>query len=61
MTHTDDGRRPVTREGPRDDRDERPPRKPYAAPRLTDYGSIAELTQTGASTGSDWLGLFGGW
>ena len=61
MTHTDDARRPVAREDPREERDGRPPRKAYTAPRLVEYGSIAELTQTGAATGADFFGLFGGW
>jgi hypothetical protein len=27
-----------------------PPRKPWATPELTEYGSVAKLTQTGGST-----------
>jgi hypothetical protein len=32
-------------------------RKPYAEPRLIEYGSIAKLTQTGAGSRFDFSGM----
>jgi hypothetical protein len=34
-------------------RRERPPRRPYRAPSLTEYGPIAKLTQMMVGTGAD--------
>jgi len=33
--------------------DERPAKKPYAAPEIVEYGSVAKLTQSGAGSISD--------
>lgn len=32
-------------------------KKPYAAPKLSEYGSITKLTQAGLSAGGDLVGM----
>lgn len=34
-------------------------RKPYAAPELVEYGTVAKLTQTGGATTLDFVGMMG--
>jgi hypothetical protein len=34
-------------------------RKPYAAPELVEYGTVAKLTQTGGATVVDFVGMMG--
>jgi hypothetical protein len=34
-------------------------RKPYAAPELIEYGTVAKLTQTGGSTTVDFVAMMG--
>lgn len=33
--------------------------KPYVAPELVEYGTVAKLTQTGGSTTIDFVGMMG--
>ena len=61
MQQMQDDQRPDGGNAPRDATLPRGPRKAYRTPQLVSYGSVAELTRTGSATGSDWLGLFGGW
>lgn len=42
--------RPVRKPLDRTEDSARPDRKPYSAPRLTDYGSIGKLTRGGSGT-----------
>jgi hypothetical protein len=32
-------------------------RRPYVAPELVEYGSVAKLTQTGGATFNDFMGM----
>jgi hypothetical protein len=36
-------------------RDDQPPRQPYVAPELIEYGTVAKLTQTGGRTRIDFF------
>ena len=50
-----DDDRPVSGQGLANDAPN--PRRPYTAPELVEYGSVAKLTQTGGGSVFDFLGM----